>query len=244
MTAAAKTISEMTAKAEELAAVAADVELGDVMRDAFSSGTVFDALNRVMRDVLAVGKDGFNESQGYNFRGIDGVVNAVGPAFREHGVIAIPVSTEATYETFNTRSGALMHSCMLTVRFRFYGPAGDFIEAEARGESADSGDKSTPKAHSVAYRTLLLQALCIPTDEPDPDATSYERTVPAPPPPRQFDLARFLTACKQAELDPTDVLAYAEIARPLEELTNEDRPALLAAIKEMARPEEAKEEGP
>jgi hypothetical protein len=31
----------------------------------------------------------------------------------------------------------------------------------------------------VAFRTCLLQALCLPTDEPDPDTVGYERT-PAP----------------------------------------------------------------
>jgi hypothetical protein len=39
----------------------------------------------------------------------------------------------------------------------------------------DSGDKAVPKAMSVAFRTALLQALALPTDEPDPDASTYER---------------------------------------------------------------------
>jgi hypothetical protein len=33
---------------------------------------------------------------------------------------------------------------------------------------------------SVAFRVALLQALCIPTDEPDPDSAAYERS-PATP---------------------------------------------------------------
>jgi len=40
----------------------------------------------------------------------------------------------------------------------------------------DSGDKATAKAMSVAFRTALLQSLSLPTDEVDPDATSYERS--------------------------------------------------------------------
>ena len=40
----------------------------------------------------------------------------------------------------------------------------------------DSGDKATAKAMSVAFRTALLQALALPTDEPDPDSQSYERS--------------------------------------------------------------------
>jgi hypothetical protein len=50
----------------------------------------------------------------------------------------------------------------------------------------DWGDKGTPKAMSVAFRTFLLQALTIPTDEAEPDAQVYERdrgqTEPDPAP--------------------------------------------------------------
>ena len=142
--------------------------------------SVIAALNLVMRDVQAVGKTGRNESQNFSFRGVDAVVNAVGPALREHGVIVLPRVLDKTYQTFNTRNGALMHECVLEVEFTFVGPSGDTLVCSSMGESADSGDKATAKAHSVAYRTALLQALCIPTDEPDPDATSYERGQPQP----------------------------------------------------------------
>jgi hypothetical protein len=48
------------------------------------------------------------------------------------------------------------------------------IEMEVCAEAIDSGDKSTAKAMSVAYRTALLQALTLPTDEKDPDHDQYE----------------------------------------------------------------------
>ena len=44
----------------------------------------------------------------------------------------------------------------------------------------DSGDKATPKAMSVAFRIALLQALALPTDEPDPDSYAYERAEAKP----------------------------------------------------------------
>jgi hypothetical protein len=79
-----------------------------------------------------------------------------------------------------------MRGVTVTVTFRFYGPDGNYIEAQACGEASDAGDKAIPKAHSVAYRTMLLQALCIPTDEADPDAAVHERAAPrrqeGPPP--------------------------------------------------------------
>ena len=139
--------------------------------------TIQQALSAVMGDVQSISKDSRNTSQNFNFRGIDAVMNAVGPALRDHGVVVVPVAVVGEHENYTTKTGTAMKNVILTVTYRFYGPAGDYIEATARGEAADSGDKATPKAHSVAFRTLLLQALCIPTDEPDPDAASHERVV-------------------------------------------------------------------
>ncbi len=140
---------------------------------------VVELLSRVMGDVQAVRKGDRNQSQGYQFRGIDAVVNAVGPAFRKHGVVCVPLLEEVAYNTVEVgKNRSIMRECTVRVRYRFHGPAGDSIECVAIGEAMDSGDKATPKAMSVAYRVALLQALTIPTDEPDPDSQSYERSEP------------------------------------------------------------------
>lgn len=143
---------------------------------------VIKALAAVMADVHGVAKRERNTQQGFSFRGVDAVVNAVGPALRKHGVIVVPLAEDIQHEAFTTGKGTPMRSVTLRVRWRFYGPAGDSIDAVSYGEAADAGDKAVPKAHSVAYRTVLLQALCIPTDEPDPDAYAYERPGATPPP--------------------------------------------------------------
>jgi hypothetical protein len=54
--------------------------------------TIYQALSAVMQDVQGVGKNQKNNTPGqsYNFRGIDAVTNAVGPALRKHGVIVVP----------------------------------------------------------------------------------------------------------------------------------------------------------
>lgn len=141
--------------------------------------TVFAALSAVMADVSHVGKDGRNEKQNYAFRGIDGVVNAVGPALRAHKVIVSPELLTYEYGSVTVGSNRTpMGHARVTVSYRFYGPAGDSITAIAPGEAMDSGDKATAKAMSVAFRTALLQALALPTNDPDPDATSYERSAP------------------------------------------------------------------
>jgi len=139
------------------------------------SKTVIEVLGAVMEDVSAVGKKDRNTQQGYDFRGIDAVINAVGPAFRRHGIVPAPVKSEAKYRDVLTINGKPSRECTVTVTYRFYGPAGDHIDCEVPGESMDFGDKGAPKAMSVAYRIALLQVLCIPTHEPEPDAQSYER---------------------------------------------------------------------
>lgn len=150
------------------------------------------ALSRVMEDVRAVEKNDRNNDQNYSFRGIDAVMNAVGPALRTHGVVIMPMCEQANYRDVLTSRGKPSRECTVIVRYRFYGPKGDFIEAVTPGESMDFGDKGAPKAMSVAYRTVLLQALCLPTHEPEPDAASYER---APQSPRE----------EQVELSPADM---------------------------------------
>lgn len=137
--------------------------------------TIFEALNWVMSDVRAVGKDGTNTFDNYNFRGIDGVLNAVGPALRDHGVFAVPRVEEAQFGTTTTSKGAVMSTTNVKMVVRWYGPAGDYIESVTWGSAFDRGDKSTAKAHSVAFRTALIQTLALPTQEPDPDEHSYDQ---------------------------------------------------------------------
>lgn len=142
--------------------------------------TVTQALLAVMEEVRAVGKDGHNQQQNYPFRGIDGVVNAVGPALRKHGVLVVPELEAASYrDCLVGQKQTPQRECTVKVNYTFYGPAGDHITASVPGEALDSGDKSTAKAMSVAYRICLLQALTIPTHEADPDESSPERAAPS-----------------------------------------------------------------
>jgi ERF superfamily len=139
--------------------------------------TVVQALAAVMQEesVQAIAKGRRNKDQGFKYRGIDEVMNAVGPAFRKHGVVCVPVEAGYDAEHYTTKKQTAMKNVTVRVAFRFFGPAGDYIDAMTLGEAADSGDKAVSKAHSVAFRTLLLEALCIPTGDEDPDATAHER---------------------------------------------------------------------
>lgn len=143
-----------------------------------SQPNIVSALAAVMEDVREVKKGDRNTQQGYAFRGIDSVVNAVGPVLRKHRVIVVPMLESVSYRDVQTSGGKPSRECTVSVRYRFHGPAGDFIDAVTPGESMDFGDKGAPKAMSVALRIALLQALCLPTDDVDPDSQSYEREAP------------------------------------------------------------------
>jgi hypothetical protein len=140
--------------------------------------TIVEALSAVMNDVSAVGKFDRNNQHNFSFRGIDAVLNAVGPALRKHGVVVVPLLQSETYGTVEVgQKRTKMSHCRVEVIYRFYGPDGSHIDCLVPGEAMDSGDKSTAKAMSVAFRTALIQALSLPTDETDPDAHVYERSV-------------------------------------------------------------------
>lgn len=127
-----------------------------------------------MNKVQGVAKKDKNQSQGFSFRGIDAVMNAVGPAIREAGGFISPTVLEKSNEQVPSRNGGSLSVVRLTVQYSVYGDEGDPISGVVVAEAFDSGDKATAKAMSVAYRTFLLQLLCLPTDEPDPDSHSYE----------------------------------------------------------------------
>lgn len=139
---------------------------------------IYAALAAVMADCDHVSKRDRNTHQNFMFRGIDAVVNAVGPVLRKHKVIVVPDVESVTYDIVQTSTGKPATACRVVVAYRFIAVDGSEVVAKAAGEAWDSGDKATPKAMSVAFRTALLQALALPTDEPDPDASTYERVEP------------------------------------------------------------------
>jgi len=143
---------------------------------------IFQGMAAVMASVQAIRKDGRNQVQNFSFRGIDAVINAVGPALREQGIIVAPDVREYIYETITVgQKQSVMGHVRIVVAYTFHAQDGTSLTAVAAGEAMDAGDKATPKAMSVAYRTALLQALCIPTDDPEPDAETYERGPAARP---------------------------------------------------------------
>jgi hypothetical protein len=139
---------------------------------------------RVMADVQSISKADRRDDVGgrYNFRGVDRVVNAVGPALRRHGVLVLPtriVSTE--YGEARTSKGTVMQECKVVVEWTVRGPKGDDLPVlHSAGQATDTQDKATSKAISVAQRVLFLTSLQIPTQDPEVDRGHERGERPVP----------------------------------------------------------------
>jgi hypothetical protein len=145
------------------------------------SGLIYQAIPRVMSRVGAVGKDRKNPQQGYNFRGIDDVYNALNSALSAEGVFVVPqvVKKEREERELASRGGekrSIIYT-ILTIRHTLYASDGSSVDAVTLGEAMDSGDKSCNKAMSAAMKYALIEVFCIPTVEPkDTEDETHEIT--------------------------------------------------------------------
>jgi len=136
---------------------------------------IYEAINAVMSDIGAIGKDSRNQMQGFNFRGIDAVMNALSPALIKNHIFIVPEVLEQTREERTSTKGSALIYSVCRVKYTFYAEDGSSISAVVIGEGMDSGDKATNKAMSIAFKYACFQVFCIPTKEmADPDADTHE----------------------------------------------------------------------
>lgn len=141
------------------------------------SRTIHERMVAILAEMPAIGKDRVNQQQHFKFRGIDDMVDALGPLLAKHGVYYTPKVLERRDAERTTSKGSSLYVCLLHVEFTFYGLAGDHVTASCWGEGSDSGDKSTSKAHTMAQKTALCEAFNIRTqDSVDPDAETPEES--------------------------------------------------------------------
>jgi len=140
---------------------------------------IFRAMPAIMKEVGHIEKSRQNPQQGYKFRGIDEVYEAVQLVLAKHGVCVIPFVQQQSREERATKSGGgVLTYTILTVDHTFYAEDGSSVVARTVGEAMDSGDKSSNKAMSAAMKYALLESLCIPTRE----AKDTEEESPEPAP--------------------------------------------------------------
>lgn len=140
-----------------------------------SQGKIYEAISNVMADIGAVGKNDVNKTQGFKYRGIDAVMNALNPAMVKHKVFCVPEILEQQREERTSSKGSLLIYSVCKIRYKFFTTDGSFIEAVTIGEGMDSGDKATNKAMAIAFKYACFQVFCIPTEEmSDPDEEHHE----------------------------------------------------------------------
>jgi hypothetical protein len=177
-------------------------------------GKVYGAIAAVTaemaRDGIAKGRR--NQQQGYQFRGIDDVYNALSPVLARHRLCILPRVTERVVQERETRNGGVL--LYVTVRVEF-----DFVSADdgsvhmvsTYGEAMDSADKATNKAMSAAYKYAAFQTFCIPTEgDNDADATTAEVTRRTEPRPDQRLFGKPAREAVPAEEMPADYLALVD----------------------------------
>lgn len=138
---------------------------------------IYESIAKIMEEIPAIGKGKTNTTQGFKYRGIDDVMNALQPLLAKNKVFIVPQILEQTREErTSTKGGKLIYS-ICRIKYVFYAEDGTFVEAITIGEGMDSGDKSTNKAMAIAMKYALFQVFCIPTEEMakvDPDGESFE----------------------------------------------------------------------
>ena len=151
---------------------------------------IYPLIGQAMRRLTAVAKDSKNETQGFMYRGIDAVMNALYPVMSELGLFFVPEVLEQTREERTTtknvwdngqkkyveKKTTLLYS-LLKIRYTMYAPDGSNVSAVVIGEGMDSGDKASNKAMAVGLKYAAFQLFMIPTEEmknDDPDRVTHE----------------------------------------------------------------------
>jgi hypothetical protein len=144
---------------------------------------IFKAVRSLMETVTNVEKGGAitSGSRQYTFRKVDDLVQHVGDAARQQGVMLQSEITDCQYSenTVSDRNGnlTLWTSCRLRIKYIFTSlEDGSNLTFEAVGEGRDNSDKATSKAMSMALKYALGQALLIPSGDADPDQERPEVT--------------------------------------------------------------------
>lgn len=188
---------------------------------------ILNGVQMIMQEIGAIGKNSRNTMQGFNFRGIDDVMNVLHPLLTKAHVVIVPTVIDVTREERQNARGTTLIYSVARVRYTFMSTVdGSTIETEVIGEGMDSGDKSINKAMSIAMKYACFQIFCIPTEEMvDPDAESHQVAPKKPEYPQEF-----VDACKMKAGGSTLGKLYKENKPLYENLRNTGSDAEKAAI--------------
>lgn len=105
------------------------------------------------------------QADGFQYRGIEDVCNALSPLFSKHSIFCVP-------ETLAHQTNAVGKT-IVECKFSFFASDGSCISATTRGEAVDKGDKGSTIAQSIAHRIALTTIFSIATDDSTPWLTPH-----------------------------------------------------------------------
>ena len=164
---------------------------------------VYEAIAAITASLSKVGiAKGRKTQQGggasFSFRGIDDVLNALSPLLAEHKLCIFPRVTNRASVERQTKSGGALFYTTVDAEFDFVSAVdGSKHTAATIGEAMDSGDKSTNKAMSIAFKYCVFLTFCVPIEGP-PDADGEVYEISGAMPMKESTLTDFLTKINDA----------------------------------------------
>jgi hypothetical protein len=197
---------------------------------------VYECIAAVSAEIAQTGisKSRNNQQQGYKFRGIDDVYNALAPILAKHKLVILPRMLHREQTERQTAKGGVLFSVVVDAEFDFVSAKdGSKHTTKAYGEAMDSADKATNKAMSAAYKYTAFQTFCIPT-EGDNDADAH---TPEPRSSEPENYAQWWDAMQDAAAGGIEALraAWAESAPAFRLYTQNVKALAWADLKEKAQ---------
>lgn len=145
-------------------------------------GTIHQAIVNIMRDLDAIGKTKKNAAQGWSFRGIDDMYNALHPLFAKHGVFVAPSAVSREHTVREQSGKAPQLYVVLGMEYTLYAADGSCVTiGPIYSEGLDTSDKATNKALSMAQKYMLIQTFLVPTEDLEDGDAADERIAPSEP---------------------------------------------------------------
>lgn len=126
-----------------------------------NSQQIYQLIPKIMQEVGAVGKSGYNSFDKYKFRSIEDIYNALQPVLAKNGVFIVPRIISSTENTIQSQAGKDQIRIKIKVEYKICAPDGSFIESIFEGEGIDRSDKATNKAAQASFKYMVSQLFCL-----------------------------------------------------------------------------------
>lgn len=165
--------------------------------------------------VEGIAKTGQNQEDGYAFRTIDDIVAKLSPLLDEHNLIILPIELERERVERRTTSSMALFYTTVKVQYDITSTIDDSTKSiTVSGEGMDTGDKSTAKAFTAAYKTAVTQAFSIATkNATDADQNSHTTAASMPAEDRTRHERAILAAIDAKTVKSAHSLATAAAVR-------------------------------